>query len=375
MKRLAVVAALSVASAAVGGCTYGGTPADPAALSIDGDVVLTVEELQTELDWLADEPDVAGALLSDATTGMPLPIEGGIEGSYNPAAAARLLATHARVVVVVDLAEANGVAPDAAALDEARTGLNGSLESIGVTLDDMPATLADALVLATASDTAFTTWLTENPADPAEIADEDIQAAFDQFRSGLTGDMVCVRHILVGYEAPTTDGPTDEEADAVRAEVDAVLDRLDGGEPFEGVAAEVSDDPGSAALGGDLGCGDPTQYVAEFAEAATTQAVGELGPPVSTVYGVHLIEVTYRGEPLLELVEEQIRLGLEQELANPEARYVDLLEQALDAVDVIVDPKFGRWSPAEGIIPPDGAADPPGAAALDPLAGLGLTQP
>ena len=52
---------------------------------------------------------------------------------------------------------------------------------------------------------------------------------------------------------------------------------------------------------------------------------------------------------------------------------LDALDQAAAGVDVLVDPRFGTWDAASGlVVPPEGAADPPGAEVVDPFAGLGL---
>jgi parvulin-like peptidyl-prolyl isomerase len=86
------------------------------------------------------------------------------------------------------------------------------------------------------------------------------------------------RHILV---------ETEEEANEV-------IERLDAGEEFSDLAAELSLDPGSAADGGDLGFVPRGRFVESFDEAVFTLPVGEIGEPVQSQFGWHIIEVLER---------------------------------------------------------------------------------
>ena len=87
-------------------------------------------------------------------------------------------------------------------------------------------------------------------------------------------EMVWARHILV---------ETEEEAKAA-------LDRINAGEEWADVAAEVSLD-GTAATGGDLGWFTRDRMVPEFSDAAFSQEVGTISDPVKTDFGYHLIQV------------------------------------------------------------------------------------
>lgn len=95
-----------------------------------------------------------------------------------------------------------------------------------------------------------------------------------------TEEQVFARHILV---------ETEEEANATYA-------RLKDGEEFAVVAQEVSKDSGSAARGGDLDWQPRSFFVKEFADAAFSQKIGEIGQPVKTEFGYHIIQVIAREE-------------------------------------------------------------------------------
>ncbi|MEO8525408.1 MAG: peptidylprolyl isomerase [Caldimonas sp.] len=68
---------------------------------------------------------------------------------------------------------------------------------------------------------------------------------------------------------------------------------------FEQLARDNSED-GSAAQGGDLGWSSPGQYVPEFEEAIAGLDVGGLSEPITTRFGVHLVQVVDRRQVTLD---------------------------------------------------------------------------
>ncbi len=95
-----------------------------------------------------------------------------------------------------------------------------------------------------------------------------------------------IRHILV----KTPYGATDDEKATALAKLSWAVARIRAGEPFAEVAREVSDDPGSAAKGGDVG--DKTDgFVPPFKAAADALKPGEMtAGAVETQFGYHFIE-------------------------------------------------------------------------------------
>jgi len=96
-----------------------------------------------------------------------------------------------------------------------------------------------------------------------------------------------VRHILV-----TPDEIIDEETAQQRLE-DAI-ERINGGEDFGEVAKLLSDDPGSANNGGDMGWSNPGTFVPEFEEVMSKLEPGVMSEPFRSRFGWHVLEVLDR---------------------------------------------------------------------------------
>jgi len=67
--------------------------------------------------------------------------------------------------------------------------------------------------------------------------------------------------------------------------------RIAAGEDFAALASQYSECP-SRANGGNLGQFGPGQMVKSFEELAFSLAVGEVGGPVDTQFGQHMIQRT-----------------------------------------------------------------------------------
>ncbi len=114
--------------------------------------------------------------------------------------------------------------------------------------------------------------------------EENAPLEFDQ-----TDEAVKVRYILI---KPEPEAPVEKrEADALKKITDARKRIVEDGEDFAEVAKEVSEDPGSAPNGGDLGCFGKGQMVPEFEKAAFSMEKDQVSEPVKTDFGYHIIQV------------------------------------------------------------------------------------
>ncbi len=95
------------------------------------------------------------------------------------------------------------------------------------------------------------------------------------------------RHILISPNEITSD-------EAAKAKAELIWQRLKDGEDFAELATEFSDDKGTAAIGGDLKWTDPGTFVPEFTKMMDSLAVNEIGEPIRSEFGWHIIEVLGR---------------------------------------------------------------------------------
>jgi parvulin-like peptidyl-prolyl isomerase len=141
-------------------------------------------------------------------------------------------------------------------------------------------------------------------AGDAEPSDEEIRNYYEKNKEAqfMTPEQRCVRHILFNKDQK-------EKAEDVKQQLE------DGGD-FAKLAKEYSQDPGSAANGGDLGCLGKGETVPEFEQAAFGAEQSEIVGPVQTEFGYHILEVTdVKPEQTrsLQEVESQIRSQLATE--------------------------------------------------------------
>ena len=162
----------------------------------------------------------------------------------------------------------------------------------------------------------------------------------------------CVSHILVADEA---------KANELRA-------RLQAGEDFATVARAETIDEGTKANGGDLGCDitPETNFVNEFKLAVFTQPVGEVGAPVKTQFGFHLVKVTKREVAPYDKV---AALARQKVTDAGQEKVLTLLQDTVQKARIEINPKYGSFRKtggSPGVVPPESGATPTGGAGLEP---------
>ncbi len=163
-----------------------------------------------------------------------------------------------------------------------------------------------------------------------EVTEEDIQAQYNAFKANYVGDYSQkVSQILVtGANAQKT--------------IEQIKSRLEKGESFAALAKEFSEDPVSAAKGGDIGTFNPDVFGADGAKVA--KAIeglnkDQVSEPVKTSFGYQLFKVTEmsgEGIPSLDSMREELvaqaeRQKREELIADKITR---INEMAIDGVGI-----------------------------------------
>lgn len=141
-------------------------------------------------------------------------------------------------------------------------------------------------------------------------------------------EQVKAAHILVRFPEDADDAAKEQKKELAST----LLQQIKDGKDFAELARAMSDDPGSAAKGGDLGYFERGVMVPPFEAAAFSLKPGAISDLVESDFGYHIIKVEeYIApgvKPLADAIEE-VKAGLKIELARRLA-----YEKAMDAYNV-----------------------------------------
>ncbi len=149
------------------------------------------------------------------------------------------------------------------------------------------------------------------------VAEADLKAYYDQNAQRLSGtEERRASHILLAApkSAPEADR---QKAKAAAAELLALVKKTP--DSFAELARKNSQDPGSAAAGGDLDFFPRGAMVKPFADAAFSMKKGEVSDIVETEFGYHLIKLTDIKAPKQRSFEE-MRPELEADFKKQQAQ-------------------------------------------------------
>lgn len=158
----------------------------------------------------------------------------------------------------------------------------------------------------------------------AEASDEELQALYQKEIANLA-EQRRAAHILL----EVNDKLSDEQAKVKLAEV---AERLKQGEDFAKLAEEVSQDPGSASNGGDLGFAGPGVYDPEFEKSLYALKKDEVSAPVRSSFGWHLIKLLDVQAPEVPSF-DSLKAKLEREVKaqQVEQRFVEAAKELEEA--------------------------------------------
>ena len=177
-------------------------------------------------------------------------------------------------------------------------------------------------------DIAYLPFTVENFSEGIEIGPEEVQTYYDEHQAEFeTEEAVDVAYVELTWQALRDDPGIEIDEETVRGEYETskanapseeqrasshillriteergeeqtlaqlgeLRERIESGEAFADLARDYSEDPGSAAAGGELGSVGKGIFVPEFEQVLwSLAAVGELSAPVKTEFGYHLIRL------------------------------------------------------------------------------------
>lgn len=161
---------------------------------------------------------------------------------------------------------------------------------------------------------------------------DEARAWFRKNRSKL-GYEVNVKHILI---VPRSASLQDEKDANNR--IDAIRKRITAGESFERLAAQFSQDPGSASKGGDLGWQMMAQLDPFFAnQVHNMNRSGQISPVFKSNFGYHVVKYMGRRDVSFERVENMIMYKLYTE--GLEEQYKKWVQQKKEesAITIFMD--------------------------------------
>ena len=160
-------------------------------------------------------------------------------------------------------------------------------------------------------------------ASQVEVGADEVKQFYEQNpRQYARGEERQASHILITVDAKASA----EEKQAARAKAEGLLKQVrQNPASFAELAGKNSQDPGSAAKGGDLGFFPRGAMVKSFDEAVFQMQAGEIAGPVESQFGYHVIRLTaVRGRGLDE-VKKQVELDLKRQKAGK--KFAELAEQ------------------------------------------------
>ena len=162
---------------------------------------------------------------------------------------------------------------------------------------------------------------------PTMVTDAEVlteaQLMYDRTKAMIgTRGLVRPAHILLKLSTKATA----QQQEIIKQRIDSIYSALQGGADFAEMAKKVSDDPGSAARGGELPWIAPSQTLKEFEDVAYSLAPGEMSKPFLSPVGYHIILMKERKqlEPFDSLKETIVasleRRGIRNDIADMKLR-------------------------------------------------------
>lgn len=152
-----------------------------------------------------------------------------------------------------------------------------------------------------------------NLAETQTVSEDTLNQLYQERLASFTTPIEWhARHILL--KAEETASP--EQVQAAEQKAKETLARIRGGESFETVAKEVSEDIESGKKGGDLGWFSAGVMVKPFEDQVKSMQVNDISEPVKTSFGFHLIQLLEikpeTTQSLAEVREDLLKIAQEE---------------------------------------------------------------
>ncbi len=123
-----------------------------------------------------------------------------------------------------------------------------------------------------------------------KISRREVEAFYQHYKDSIPAlePTVDISHILMQIK------PSEGSFQKAYEKIQKIREMLNQGANFAELAREYSEDPGSAARGGDLGFVSRGDLVKEFEEVAFSLKEGEISDIVQTQFGFHIIQLLER---------------------------------------------------------------------------------
>ncbi|MGV8917162.1 MAG: SurA N-terminal domain-containing protein [Pseudomonas sp.] len=159
--------------------------------------------------------------------------------------------------------------------------------------------------------------------DQVTVKDADLQAAYQKEISGLA-EQRRAAHILIEVNDKVSDAQAKSKVEEIEA-------RLAKGEDFAALAKELSQDPGSASKGGDLGYAGQGVYDPAFEKALYELKKDQVSAPVRSTFGWHVIKLLGVEAPAVpSFASLKDKLTHELKAQQVEQRFVDAMKHLED---------------------------------------------
>jgi peptidyl-prolyl cis-trans isomerase D len=156
-----------------------------------------------------------------------------------------------------------------------------------------------------------------------EASADEVKQFYEQnLKQYAKGEERQASHILITADAQASA----EQKQAARAKAEQLLNQIrKNPASFAELAKKNSQDPGSAAKGGDLGFFPRGAMVKPFDDAVFQMKVGEITGPVESQFGYHIIKLTAAKGHGFDEVKKQVELDLKRQKAGK--KFAELAEQ------------------------------------------------